>query len=435
MPQKLNILIDKLQVKALIGAYPLERHKKQRLVLSLKITPLPHLQGQHDDLSNTLDYADICHKITDWFRETSFYLLETAAHYIVEKLFETFPIYQVKITIEKPSIIPIAKKVGISFSKRIHLPSSDSPVSLEINTPLRGLESRLSSCMESLCERLGFKLPFPRVVYKTHAPKEHYTLFMNGIPMIKGKFFSQHVKVKEEVSLRHSSIPFTVDEDCLWVLEDSIPHLDQLGIPYATPLDLIEIQLTNFYLRYAHEFLGVQEVYRELQYRYSDLIKMLDLPIIQIVDILKRLLKESIPIKEMKSILETLIYWSPKEKSALILTEMVRLGLKRTISHHFLHNTPTILSLDPSIENTFRTSIVKMEQDSHLCMDPPYAGKILDALRRALSSEKKSTALITSPEIRPHVRKLIENQFPKLGVLSYQEISPEFTIKPIAIQI
>ena len=154
------------------------------------------------------------------------------------------------------------------------------------------------------------------------------------------------------------------------------------------------------------------------------------LPVQRIADIFKRLVQEHISIRDLRTVLQALIDWAPKEKDVVMLTEYVRSALKRQISYMYSKGQnmlPAIL-MEPQVEETIRKAI---RQTS----DPQSSQRILDAVETAAGRYRKSSqkpVLMVSMDIRRYVRRLIEPKFYELPVMAYQEVTPEISVQPIA---
>jgi type III secretion protein V len=94
------------------------------------------------------------------------------------------------------------------------------------------------------------------------------------------------------------------------------------------------------------------------------------------------------------------------------------------------------LLLHPQLEHKIRQAIRVTGGCSHLALDPALAERILANLRaqRADLCVKSSEppALLTSLDVRRYVRKLIETEFFDVPVLSYDELAPGITVRPVA---
>jgi len=159
--------------------------------------------------------------------------------------------------------------------------------------------------------------------------------------------------------------------------------------------------------------------------------------IFQLTDILRRLVEEEISVRDLRSVLQALAEWGPVESDTVMLSEYVRSALKRYVSHKYSRGQSTLIVylLDPQIEETIRSSIQHTSSGSYLALEPEITQEILTAVRNEVGSLPPSAqqpVIFTTMEIRRYVRKLVELEFAHLAVVSYQELSPEMNIQPIA---
>jgi flagellar biosynthesis protein FlhA len=169
----------------------------------------------------------------------------------------------------------------------------------------------------------------------------------------------------------------------------------------------------------------------------DDLVPSLLSPAL-LLRILQNLLREQVPIRDLRSILEALLEVSGSTKDPISLTEAARSALHRSITSRLLSsgNELVILTLDRQIEETIASSIVNTERGQELATDPDFTRRLLGSLNMdvARSLEQYSQAIVLcSPSIRFHFKKLIERFIPSLVVLSHNEIAPNVNLKSIGI--
>ncbi len=161
------------------------------------------------------------------------------------------------------------------------------------------------------------------------------------------------------------------------------------------------------------------------------------LPTQRIAEIFQRLVQEQVSIRDLRSILEALIEWSPKEKDTVMLTEYVRSALKRQISYMYSKGQnmlPAIL-MDPSVEETIRKAVRQTSAGAFLALDPDTTQRFLRGVTQAAGDYQSNTqrpVLMASMDIRRYVRRLIEAEHYSLPVVSYQEVTPEISIQPVS---
>jgi len=155
----------------------------------------------------------------------------------------------------------------------------------------------------------------------------------------------------------------------------------------------------------------------------------------QLADVLRRLVEERLSVRDLKSILEALALVGHTEKDALNLAEFVRSQKRREITHALARGgrEVSVALLDSTIEETVRAAISRTAAGSFLTLAPAAGRDIVTAVRRALEPlPEPRPPLLTQPDIRRFVRKLVEVDLPDLRVVSYAELLPEIAVKPLA---
>ena len=160
--------------------------------------------------------------------------------------------------------------------------------------------------------------------------------------------------------------------------------------------------------------------------------------VLKLTDILQRLVEEEISVRDLRGILQSLAEYGQIEADNVMLTEHVRSSLRRYISHKYARGTGTLVVylLDPQIEEAIRGSIKRTSSGTHLALEPELAQEIVQAVKSEcghLPPSAQRPVILTAMDIRRYVRKLLEYEFnPSFSVLSFQELSPDLNIQPVA---
>jgi type III secretion protein V len=162
--------------------------------------------------------------------------------------------------------------------------------------------------------------------------------------------------------------------------------------------------------------------------------KPVALPVL--AEVLKKLVDERVSIRDLRSILEALAGAANLEKDPLGLAEFVRSQLRRSITFRLAgsSNELPVLVLDGMLEDTVRSAIQRTPAGSFLALAPAATRDIVHAVRRAVTAwpAPGRAVLLTQPDIRRFVRKLLEAELPELTVVSSVELSPELTVRAVA---
>jgi type III secretion protein V len=155
-----------------------------------------------------------------------------------------------------------------------------------------------------------------------------------------------------------------------------------------------------------------------------------------LADVLRRMAEEQVSIRDLRAILEALSTVAATEKDPLSLTEFVRGQLRRATTYRLTSGRSElpVLLLDPGIEEAIRHAITRTAAGSFLTLAPAAGRDVVTAIRRALAQAPSPAAnvILTQPDIRRFVRKLIEVDLPETNVVSFAELLPEISLRPLA---
>jgi type III secretion protein V len=182
--------------------------------------------------------------------------------------------------------------------------------------------------------------------------------------------------------------------------------------------------------RQAHLFMGIQEVQWVLEKAQKDYPNLVSeavkaMPVTKIAEVLRRLLEEQVPLRNIRAILESMVAWGAKEKDPLMLTEYARAELGRFLAYRAVGGLSKleVVMLDQAVEQTVRQSIKQTPAGNFLALPPEVIDQIAEAvLQLSGRSPQAARAVITSMDIRRYVRKMLERKAPWLQVYSFQEL-------------
>jgi len=304
---------------------------------------------------------------------------------------------------------------------------------------------------DGLFIELGVRFPGVRARGNSSLPPGAYQVQINEVPVVTGQATLGHVLVNDTVDrLRLMNIqgfeainPAT-RQPAAWVPEQHRDTLEAAGLTTWDVPGYIILHVAAVLRRNAREFVGVQEtqtMLEQLEKAFPAIVKEV-IPkvvnVLKLTDILQRLVEEEISIRDLRGILQALAEYGQVEADNVMLTEHVRASQRRYISHKYARGSGTLVVylLDPNIEEAIRGSIKRTSAGAHLALEPELAQEIVQAVRSEcghLPPSAQRPVILTAMDIRRYVRKLLEYEFnPSFSVLSYQELSPELNIQPVA---
>ncbi len=342
---------------------------------------------------------------------------------------------------------PKKAEAGDEFSLTVPLLVDVTPALKQVIDP-QDLNNELISVRRALYNDLGVPFPGIHLRYNESLSENSYMILLNEIPMSEGKILPGKLFVRESAhNLNVLEVPYETGDSFLpglqtiWVDASYAQSLKDAGVPAMGASLILTYHLSFILKRNAEEFLGLQEakfLLEKMEIEFPELVKEVQraLPNQKFSEVLRRLAQEEISIRNLRSILESLVEWGQKEKDPILLTEYCRIGLKRYISYRYSggHNMLSVYLLDPAVEDTIRDAIRHTSTGSYLALAPDISKRFLDTLKKEIGDFTKMSqkpVLLTSMDLRRYVRKLIEMDFYELPVLSYQELTPEISVQPL----
>lgn len=322
----------------------------------------------------------------------------------------------------------------------------DASLAESINPDI--LNNELIQIRKALYLDLGVPFPGINLRLSENISDGKYVILLQEIPVSEGKLRPGYLLVRESPgNLAPLNIPYEEEGSFLpgistvWVADTVRDRLDMAGISYFELPKILTYHLSFILKEHAEDFVGIQEtkfLLDRMEQSCSELVKetLRILPIQKITDVFQRLVQEGISIRNLKVILQSLLEWGQKEKEVVLLVEYVRMGLRRYISYKYSggQNILAVYLLDQGVEDVVRKSIRQTSGGSYLALDPATMQQIIKSLKREVGDTTqgvKTPVLLTSMDIRRYIKKMIEQEFPLLPVLSYQELTPEITTQPL----
>jgi flagellar biosynthesis protein FlhA len=150
--------------------------------------------------------------------------------------------------------------------------------------------------------------------------------------------------------------------------------------------------------------------------------------------VLRQLLRERVPIRDLVTILEALADAASATKDQDAITETVRAAMGRAICRPYQNERGelTVIGVAPSLEQRLIAALVKTEQGSVLAVDPAQAQSIAARIARALEHAVAQPVLLCSPALRPHLYRMFSRVLPHLGVLSHAEVPAHIQVVAVA---
>ncbi len=293
---------------------------------------------------------------------------------------------------------------------------------------------------------MGMIIPPVQLKDSSRINPNQYSICIKGEEVARGDILVDHYlglapSEKEDVIDGIETIEPAFGIKAKWISEDKKVKAEILGYTLIDPVSVIITHLSEVIKAHAYEILNRTEINNMLENlkKNNPAIVNDTVPaVISVSDlqkVLSRLLQEDVPIKDLETILETLGDYGVKIKDTDMLTEYVRQALKRTISHKFTEaNQMKVISLDPSVENMIMGAVKKLDNGSYLALDQQNIQKIINATTQQIDKIKElvqTPVILTSPIVRIYFKKLIDQFYPNVVVLSFSEIDTQIQIQAL----
>ena len=311
------------------------------------------------------------------------------------------------------------------------------------------LLDRVVMIRRQIALELGTVVPIIRLRDNIQLNPNQYIIKIKGIQVSEGEILFDHYMamnpgyVTEEITGIPTYEP-SFHLPALWITEGQRERAEASGYTVVDPPSIIATHLTEIIRHHLAELLtrqDVQHLVDNLKESNPVLIdelvpKLLGLGEVQ--KVLQNLLREGIPIRDLLTIFETLADHATTTRDTDILTEYVRQSLKRAISGKYFppNETTSVVTLDPKLEQEIMGSVKQTEQGAYLTLDPEKIKKIMKSVEtetEKLERIGKNPIILTSPIVRMYFKKLSEDYFKDLIVISYNEIESDVELQSVGM--
>ncbi len=311
------------------------------------------------------------------------------------------------------------------------------------------LLDRVVMIRRQIALELGTVVPIIRLRDNIQLNPNQYIIKIKGIQVTEGEILFDHYMamnpgyVEEEITGIPTFEP-SFHLPAIWITESQRERAESLGYTVVDPPSIIATHLTEVIRTHIAELLtrqDVQNLVNNLKETNPVLVdelipKLLGLGDVQ--KVLQNLLNEGISIRDLLSIFETLADHAGATRDTDVLTEYTRQSLKRAISSKFFpaNETTSVITVDPKIEQEIMASVKQTEQGAYLTLDPEKTRNIMSSLEIEVAKLEKmgrSAIVITSPIVRMYFKKLTEDYFKDLIVVSYNEIESNIELQSVGM--
>ncbi len=311
------------------------------------------------------------------------------------------------------------------------------------------LLDRVVMIRRQIALELGTVVPIIRLRDNIQLNPNQYIIKIKGIQVSEGEILFDHYMamnpgyVEEEITGIPTFEP-SFHLPAIWITEGQRERAESLGYTVVDPPSIIATHLTEIIRQYISELLtrqDVQNLVNNLKETNPSLVEELvpkQLGLGEIQKVLQNLLKEGISIRDLLTIFETLEDYDSPTRDTNILTPNLRQSLKRAISSKFFpaNEKTSDVSLDPKLEQEIKACVKQTETGAYLTLDPEKTKAIMKSVgteTAKLENLGKNPIVITSPIVRMYFKRLTEEYYKDLIVVSYNEIESNIELQSVGM--
>ena len=311
------------------------------------------------------------------------------------------------------------------------------------------LLDRVVMIRRQIALELGTIVPIIRLRDNIQLNPNQYIIKIKGIQVSEGEILFDHYMamnpgyVEEEIAGIPTFEP-SFHLPAIWITEGQRERAESLGYTVVDPPSIIATHLTEIIRQHIAELLtrqDVQNLTNNLKETNPSIVEELIPKLLGLGDvqkILQNLLQEGISIRDLLTIFETLADYAATTRDPDILTEYARQSLKRAICARYFpaNETTSVVTLDPQVEQEIMANVKQTEQGAYLTIAPEKTKAIIESVRTEigkLESLGKNPIIITSPIVRMYFKRLTEDYFGDLIVVSYNEVEPNVELQSVGM--
>jgi len=309
------------------------------------------------------------------------------------------------------------------------------------------LTEQIKALRRQLASELGFIMPPVRILDNMQLEPNDYKVKIKEVEAGHGQIYANQLMVMDpmgkEITLPgYHTVEPTFGLPATWIDPALRDEAELHGYSIIDPSTVISTHLTEVLKSNVADLLSYSTVQtmlnglsKEQQKLVEDIVPS-QISVSGIQRVLQALLNERISIRDLPTILEGIAEIAGSGRSTQTMAEHVRSRLSRQLCAANLGpdgNLP-LLTLSPQWERDFAEAMVGEGDHRHLAMAPSRLQQFILSVQQAFENAAQMgelPVLITSPQIRPHVRAIIERFRPQTVVMSQNEVHPRIRLKTI----
>lgn len=309
------------------------------------------------------------------------------------------------------------------------------------------LIGRIKGVRKKVSQELGFLLQPVHIRDNLDLPANNYRIVIQGVIEGEGEVYTER-----ELAINPGNVSGKLDGvatkdpafemEAVWIDPSQRDQAQTLGYTVVDPSTVIATHLSKILRENAHYFLGYEETKQlmdKLSERSPQLVEDLvpkTLPMSAVVKVMQNLLQEGVPIRDIRTIVETLAEAANTSQNTDALTAVVRIALRRAIVQEIngMRKDFSVFTLSPKLEQLLQKTIQE-GPESYFSLEPTLAEKMQDSVRDLAQQQEAvglPPVLLVSSILRVMLSKLFRTSVKNLHILSFDEIPENKRINIVA---
>jgi len=345
---------------------------------------------------------------------------------------------------EAPAVSPDAIDVAVSVD----------PLSVEVGYALVSLVdekqggtllNRVRAIRRQIAVETGVVVPPVHVADNLQLAPRAYSILVKSVEVARGELFADRL-LAINPGTAETALDGTPTREpafglpAVWINNDQREKATTAGFTVVDATTALSTHLSETVRTFLPDLLTRQQT-KELVDRVGQsapkLVEELVPKLASIGDIqrvLRQLLRERVPIRDLTTILEAVADAAAITKDLDAIAESVRVAIGRAICRPYQTEKGELpaIALSPALEERLLSSIVRTDQGAVLALEPNQAQRLAARIAEVFASAVAQPVLLCSPSLRPHIWRLFTRVLPHLGVLSHSEVPPQVQVAAVA---
>ena len=310
------------------------------------------------------------------------------------------------------------------------------------------LLQKIKALRRHLALQLGFIVPPVHITDNLKLAPREYVVFLRGVQIARWELRDDCLLAISSESEPPAIAGFATNEPSFgvaarWIAPALREQALALGFAVVDQTSVIATHLAELVKQHAHELLTRQETKRLLDRLNESHPKLCDelvpklMSLGEVQKVLQQLLREQVSIRDLSTILESLLETAPISKHQVMLVESARQALGRALVHPLLSEDGglRVVTLDPAIEEELGRAFSAQAPANPGSLEPSFVRRVLDGLKKLVGEQMRiaSPVLFCNTPARFHLRRLLEPFLPRVVVLSPGEVPPIVQVQSLGM--